>query len=346
MRNFSLSIIATSLLIIGCSSTHTVTMSVQEPAVVDLPSTMEKVGVINRNQPAEKSGVLETVDQVFSVKGPELDKMGAAATINGLLEEFSKNDRFDVLKQPEIKQTENTAYGVFPAPMTWEMIDQICRDHGLDGLFSLEYYDTDSAIDYSSQRVTIEGPGGLEIPALEHHATVQTTIKTGWRIYDNTGRNMIDEYVITETITTSGKGVNPVEAAKAVTGRKEAVQTVSGNIGREYAQSILPYWTRVSRDYYVKGSENFKIARRRAQTGNWDGAADLWLMEIDHQKPKIAGRAHYNMAIINEINGNLDEAIEWARIAYEDYGDKRALRYLRTLQDRQSRMERLRRQQY
>lgn len=345
MRNFSLPIIATSLLIIGCSSTNTVTMSVQEPAVVDLPSHMDKVGVINRNLTAEKPGVMETIDQVFSVKGPELDSIGATTTINGLLEELSKNDRFDVLKQPEIEQTENPAYDVFPAPMSWETIDQICREEGLDGLFSLEYYDTDSNIDYTSRRVTIEGPAGIEIPALEHHATVQTTIKTGWRIYDNTGRNIIDEYVMAETITTSGKGINPVEAAKAVTGRKEAVQTVSGNIGREYAQSILPYWTRVRRDYYVKGNDNFKIAKRRAQTGNWDGAADLWLMETENRKPKIAGRAHYNMAIINEINGDLDEAIEWASIAYEDFGDKRALRYLRTLQNRQTRMERLRRQQ-
>ncbi len=27
---------------------------------------------------------------------------------------------------------------------------------------------------------------------------------------------------------------------------------------------------------------------------------------------KIAGRAHYNMAIINEINGDLETAKQWA----------------------------------
>jgi hypothetical protein len=101
----------------------------------------------------------------------------------------------------------------------------------------------------------------------------------------------------------------------------------------------------VRRDYYVRGSDNFKVAKRRAQTGNWAGAADLWYAETQNPRAKIAGRAHYNMAIINEIEGNLDEAIEWVRIAYEDFGDKRALRYLRTLQNRQARMETLRRQQ-
>jgi nucleoside diphosphate kinase len=345
MKNLSLLILSGCLVIIGCSSTNTVTMSVQQPAVVSIPSTMKNVGVIDRSLTKDEGGVLQRIDQVMSVKGSELDKKGALAGINGLVEELSKNNRLQSVKKLDVEQLENPAYGVLPAPLAWDKISEICEEHDLDGLFSLEFYDTDTNIDYSTNRVTIDGPLGLEIPALEHHATVQTTIKTGWRIYDNNGRNLIDEFVAAETVTTSGKGVNPVEAINAITGRTEAVQTISGNIGRSYAQSILPYWTRVRRDYYVRGSDNFKVAKRRAQTGNWDGAAELWYAETGNSRAKIAGRAHYNMGIINEIEGDLDEAIEWVRIAYEDYGDKRALRYLRTLQDRRARMERLRRQQ-
>ena len=49
---------------------------------------------------------------------------------------------------------------------------------------------------------------------------------------------------------------------------------------------------------------------------------------------KIAGRACYNMAIINEINGNLDEALKWAQKSYEDYNDKLGIRYVRILENR------------
>lgn len=330
------------LITIGCSSTNTVTLSVLEPAAVTLPRDMEQVGVINRSLPQSETGVMEAVDQVFSLKSAEMDKKGAASALDGLTEELKKNDRFTTVRYVDVARIGNTTYGVFPAPLAWDRVDEICREHDLDGLFSLEFYDTDSAIDYSTRRVTIKGPLGVEIPALEHHAEVRTTIKTGWRIYYNTGKNIIDEFTAVETVVTGGRGVNPVEAAKAITGRTEAVQTISGHIGRNYGLSILPYWTRVSRAYYVRGNNNFKIAKRRAQTGNWDGAAELWLMETDNAKGKIAGRAMYNMAIISEINGNLDDAIEWASIAYEDYGDKRALRYVRTLQNRQVRAERLR----
>ena len=49
---------------------------------------------------------------------------------------------------------------------------------------------------------------------------------------------------------------------------------------------------------------------------------------------KIAGRASYNMAIINEINGDLDSALNWAQKSYEDYNNKLAPEYVRILNNR------------
>ena len=89
--------------------------------------------------------------------------------------------------------------------------------------------------------------------------------------------------------------------------------------GRDYALRIIPYWLRVSRDYYVRGTDNFRMARRKAQTGNWDEAAAIWEKETANSNDKVAGRACYNMAIINEINGDLKGAMQWAQKAYENY---------------------------
>lgn len=330
---------------IGCSATNTVTMSVQEPAVVELSPAMERIGIINRSEPGDQASVMDRVDQIFSAEGKNLDSEGSRQSITALEDEFKQNERFAVVQLLDNEQLENPAFGVFPARLSWDEISDICAHQNLDGLFSLEFYDTDSKIDYSTERVTVEGPLGIEIPALEHQATVQTTIKTGWRIYDNVSKNLLDEFVVTEHFTTTGKGINPTEAVSAITGRIELVKDISYQIGQHYAGRTLPYWIRVRRDYYVKGNDNFERAKRRAQTGNWDGAAEIWLQETENPKSKVAGRAHYNMAIISEINGELDEAIGWARKSYEDYGDKRALKYQRVLQRRKESMAALARQQ-
>jgi hypothetical protein len=51
------------------------------------------------------------------------------------------------------------------------------------------------------------------------------------------------------------------------------------------------------------------------------------------------------MAIINEINGNLDEAIKWAQKAYEDYGVRLSLSYINMLKARKSEQNLLEKQQ-
>lgn len=335
---------AVLILNMACQTTNIVTMSVIEPAPVELPSYIQKVGIVNRSLSGDKDKLLDKVDKVLSAEGMNLDKEGAEASVTGLKEELERNNKLTQVVVLEVDQIENPAYGSFPNPLSWDQIASICSQHGLDGLFVLEFYDTDADIQYSTQQVEVATPVGITVPALEHHASVRTVIKTGWRIYDTHEKYLVDEYFVTEQLTTVGKGINPLEAAKAITGRKEAVKNNSYHIGRSYALSIVPYRTRVQRDYYVKGSDNFKVAKRRAQAGNWDGAAELWLKETDNSKEKIAGRAAYNMAIINEINGELDAALDWAQRAYADYGDKLGLKYVRILQNRKIRAQAVDRQ--
>jgi hypothetical protein len=159
-------------------------------------------------------------------------------------------------------------------------------------------------------------------------------VKTGWRIYDPVAKTILDEYIYNESVVFSGRGINPLLAASALVGRKEAVNQVSIKAGQGYAMRIIPYRLRVMRDYYVKGTDNFKIARRKAQVGKWDDAGVLWEKETTNSKSKISGRACYNMAIINEINGDLDAALKWAQKSYEDYNNKLALRYVNILKNR------------
>ncbi len=147
-------------------------------------------------------------------------------------------------------------------------------------------------------------------------------------------RTILDEYIIGRDLSSSGSGINPAVAASALIGRKEAVKEGGIEAGQAYASRILPYWIRVSREYFVGGDQNFKIAQRKAQSGNWDGAAEIWLEETKSPNATLAGRGCYNMAIIAEINGDLDGAIQWAQKSYETYNIRLALNYVNILRYR------------
>jgi hypothetical protein len=328
-------------LFVSCSPTNGLTLPVTEPAPVLLNKQTSKIGIVNRSLPDKKYEVFDAVDKILSAEGKNLDKLGSYTAIENLKSELLKNNKIQNVIL--IDTLESKKYGIdqFTSELTWEKVNEICKANNLDAIYELSYFDTDSKISYRTIKSEAKNAFGLTIPVIEHEATVTTLIKSGWRIYDNNDKAIVDVYYSNNTIQLNGRGINPLKAFETVKSRKDAVLSVAKDIGANYAFQIMPYRIRVNRDYYVKGTPNFEIAKRRAQAGRWDSAAELWLLETKNRDPKIAGRACYNMGIINEIYGNLDAAIEWTTKSYTDYGDKIALRYINILKNRKAKNEQL-----
>jgi hypothetical protein len=337
MKN-NITLIAAIALFCSCSSTELVHISVQEPAPVTIPNDIKVVGVVNRTTPSKQTKVIDAVDKIFSLEGTKLDQAGAQATITGLTDELGKNTRFTEVKPLNNLQLTSVGVGLFPSPMSWEQVEQICMENHVEAIFALEMFDSESRINFAAAPGAISTPLG-NVPAINQQATLVTNIRTGWRIYDPMTKEILDEYPMARTLSYSESGINPAKAAVALAGRKDAVMEAGTKIGQQYAIRILPYWIRVTRDYYVRGTDQFRTARRKAQTGNWNEAAAMWESETRNPNPKVAGRACYNMAIINEINGDLDGAIAWAQKGYENYNNRLSLHYVNILKNRKISMD-------
>ena len=328
----------------SCASTQLVTISVLKPAPVTIPCYIKNVAVVNRSEPSKKVKIINVVNKALSIEGTNLDKAGSQASLTGLADELKKNTRFDNITMLDNANLTTDVPGNFPAPLAWDDVEKYCRDNNADALFSLEIFDTKSDIDYTVNKTSVKTPLG-EVPVIEQQANMHTLVKTGWRIYDLRSKNILDEIAFSRTLTYHGKGINPLLAANALINRNEAVKEVGNIAGHDYAFSLIPAWKRVQRDYYVRGNSNFTMAMRKARTGNWTGAAGLWEKETSNSNGKIAGRACYNMAIISEINGDLDGAIKWAQKSYENYNNHLALRYVTILNNRKLDTEILKDQQ-
>ncbi len=126
------------LIISGSCATQHIYMSVIEPAPVDIPPDIKKVAVIDRSQPSDESKI-DKVDKVLSLESKELDKEGAKESILGLENELMKNDRFTEIKMVNIN-LKTTGAGVFPAALSWDMVEKICNENSVDAVFSLELW--------------------------------------------------------------------------------------------------------------------------------------------------------------------------------------------------------------
>ncbi|MBN9380882.1 MAG: hypothetical protein J0H74_08960 [Chitinophagaceae bacterium] len=319
----------------SCSSTNLMSLNVTQPAPVSLPPYVKTAAVVNRTRVMDENKTLDAIHKAVSLETGSLQAEGASASMSGLADELMKNNRFSIVKPLDNLDLRSFGAGVFPSALPWDTVARICRESNTDVLFSLELFSTESKVSYGPAPTTVNKIIG-NVSILQQQVSMTTLVKTGWRIYDPAGRNILDEFVLSKDLVFSSKVINPVATASALIERKEAVKQVGNKAGQAYAYRILPYSMRVSRYYYVRGDGSFKIATRMARTGNWDGAAKIWQQATTSASGKTAGRACYNMAIISEINGDLIGAIQWAQKAYESYNNRLALSYVNVLKNRQS----------
>ncbi len=325
----SVILVLTCLTICGCG-TEEVYFNVTEPAPVSISSNIKKVGIINSSLVSDSNGVRKKIDDALSAKGPNLDKDCSKECIRGLRDGLIQGNTFQNIVFLDSVNINNSFPGAFPSPLSWDKIEEICQRNNVDALFALELFHTDSRINIVPTGYTSSG-----LPAIAGNARMETNVNAGWRIYDPQNKVIADEYTAREGLTFTG-GINPLDIASALMNHKEAVMGAGYRLGQSYAGRVLPYTIRVCREFYVTGTMNFKIARRMANAGDWNNVADLWTKETTNPKTRIRARAYYDMAIISEINGNVDAAIDWAKKAYETGGKRMALFYLNKLQDRKA----------
>ncbi len=330
----TLACLAIVALITSCGSTNRLTMGVTEPAIVHLPSDVKRVGIINRSLPSKGNNALDKIDKILSAEGLNLDKKGAEAAISSLSSELSVIKNFEEIKILKDIEEVKKGLAVLPATLSWDLVERLCEENEVDVIFSLAFYDTDTKADYKIITMKLPNSFGIDVDVPAQEVTLATNVVSGWRIYDPQIKEVVDERLFNKNMTFRGKGINPMKAIEAVAGRNETVQEYSRNVGIAYAKRLIPRTRRIARDYFVRGTDNFKIAQRRAQAGDWDGAAELWKQELTNPDEKIAGRAHYNMAISNEINGDLDKAVQFASKSYTDYRTNIALDYVNVLKYR------------
>jgi tetratricopeptide (TPR) repeat protein len=79
-----------------------------------------------------------------------------------------------------------------------------------------------------------------------------------------------------------------------------------------------------------------KLALDFIQNKNFDDALKLYQAVYENaEKPKVKARAAHNIAMVYEVKGDIEKAIEWAQKAI-DMGNKSTKYYLQVLTQRKA----------
>lgn len=333
--SFNLSLLVISSLLSACMSSTS--LQVLKPAEITLEENIINVGVINRTYPTKQNQAWNIIEGVLTGEGIGTDRRGSDATVDGMIDIMSQSPRFKLMRL-DIDNLKGSGTGQFPEPLSRDKIKEICERNNLDALITLEAFDSDSRVNFVpiTIRTKVSKDVYKDLPGIR--ADSRMNITAGWRVYNYKSEIISDEYRYTDFLSFSGQGYTQPEALAGLPSKFDALIKTGFHTGQRYGRRITPLWVTESRQYYTKGSDELKTAGRKAKSGNWESASEIWKKEALNKEKKIAGRACYNMAVFAETRGNFDIALEWSQKAYGDFGNKKARSYTylikRRMQDR------------
>lgn len=323
-----------SALLTSCTST--IELQMLQPAGLYMPEHIQTIALANRSRPSK--GFNNVVEGIVTGEGIGQDRRGRMRALEGLAVTLTRTPRFTV-KTTGIEMEGSPAGNSYPPPLPWEEVGRICRQYGADALITMELYDSDNFISTDLRKDKKKDKDGKEYTEQYYIANMRTQVRVGWRLYDQRESHIIDQFSGTEEAGSDARG-DTEDAAKGNLPSPEAItQDVSFAAGEIYGMRIAPVWVTITREWYTKGKGNAKAdmdrAARYARTGDWEQASRIWEAIVNNATdPKNRGRAAYNMAVANEREGRLRAALQWARRAYTDFGNKNARAYTEIIRQR------------
>ncbi len=315
----------------GCAASH-VTIDVLKPATITLPKDIKTIVIANRSMPDKDSRAKNIIEGALSGEMPLIDRHGSKECIKGLQMALGNDTKFQAVVPCNL-DLRGSGTARFPAILDWEQVEQICNRYNADALITLATFDSDHKM-LHKKRMVERKQGNSTVKHPVYTATRETRVRAGWRIYYPQSKKVLDENVYSDARSWSADDESAVRAEAKLIPVNEAVNATGYYAGQQYAGHISPTWISVSRAYYRKGNDDMKRATRMARNNDWDEAEQIWQQYTDSPDNKLAGRACHNMALAAEIRGDLHKALDWAKKAYYDHGEKRSANYITVLKRR------------
>lgn len=309
----------------GCSKYGYVRLNYPTAPVAYLPEDVNSIAAVNRSLTREEDRGDKVLEAIITTEVAGSDRLASNETIKGVYDAILGLENVVVII-PETVKIHGTGTRDLPELLDWNLVADICSKEGADALLVLETFDSNTdllASTATTQAAAILSTGS---PAPILPAQIKMNVVCFWRLYDPGTKKIIDQYQY-ETYASFDlhDGLIP----------PHALPEIAYGAGRAYIERFLPGYYVVRRDLYKRTSgsakHQFMAGYRRAEVANWEGAIEIWSELTEHGKRKTAGRACLNIAVANEVLGDTENALEWAKRSYEFYDDKLGRDYSKIL---------------
>lgn len=293
-------------LLTACNPVNYVGIETYNPAEITFPEQVSKILVVNNAVPqAPDKGyeltVYGTLQDTCRAKADSA-LFHACEALGKAMADAAYFD--DVLLYNEAIRTDNMA--LEDRKISKEEVSALCEANGADAIVSIDRLLFDMKKDLSMLA------GGLEI------GTIDIKIAGVIRSYLPGREKPLATVYVADSLFFAESADNREILDMFLPQPEEALRMAGEYIGAQSYANFVPHWVNESRWYFSGMGTPWKEASAFAAAEKWDEAAERWQALYDSSNGwKGKAKAASNLALCEEMKGNLNKAYEWASKSYE-----------------------------
>ncbi len=329
---------AFGITMISCKSNYAIlTIENSQPAIAELSNDVQSITLMNRSMNNQFQNHREDSLQMyfyrkgFQLSSIVLDSTAADTTIRALAALMFDSGRYDIVVPNELNLKRNVSYEILPDTLNPDQVSEICKKFNTDALMVLERFSTKTMADFSAEKYQ---DANAEL-VNSYYATLDLKYDAFFRIYKPGEKTLLKEIAISDTIYWESADYTQKGLFGKLPSVKQALINAGIKVALDVDSKVSPSWITEKRGYFL-----FKNKDDRGQQfmneNNYEEAGKYWAFMAKSTNKNVRSKAEYNLALINELNGDLDKAIEYGlKSFYSQYRLQTEI-YLKKLEARKT----------
>ena len=336
-------VIFVPLLLASSCKMANIVVDVRQPAIWSLPDSIIELSLNNRIQDSIQNTPNTSRDLVLKGKGLEgIQQETSEITLKSMQDELEKSERFSgaslIIVDPR-----NEFQRQLPSPLDPQEVIEICKSEKSDAILSLEQFKPYSDLSFRSYDVK-KGTDHNQVWSTNiAYDTRKTTyeiarmvvgVEIDWRVYSGKDGEILYEKTLYDSLAFEAQAMTRQDAQKKLPSASQSLMKISTINGLRILENLSPSYLTVERNYFRYGNQNFREAYQLVLFRRWTDAEVIWEQDMNNKDPKISSRAAYNLALVAEIEGKPDRAMELINKAYDLNSSDEIAKYKALLETR------------
>ena len=331
----------TGITLVSCKSNYAIfTIENIQHAKDELSPDIQSVTLMNRSMNSQFQNYREdSLQMYFYRKGYQLsnivlDSVAADTTMRALAELMFESGRYDVVIPLERNFKRSLSYDILPDTLSSDQVSEICTNFKTDALMVLERFIIKTMADYSEEKYMDATNGAMH----SYNATLDLKYSAFFRIYKPDSKTLIKELELNDTIYWESVDYTQERLFSKLPSIKQALINAGIKVALDVDSKLSPTWIPDKRGYFLFRSKDDE-GQRFMNENNYEDAGKYWAEMAKSTNKEIRSKAEFNLALINELNGDIDKAIEYGLKSFYSRYRFQTETYLKKLEARKKALQ-------